>query len=169
MLATRFPFARRNHPAHRPVQKRTVNAPGFGNRRARSRSDGAGRRAAAVCLGTVTALCATEVAAGTAQHTCVFTFVSKISKQDIEKADVNLRVRMAHKGRSGRVIVTGSGDYKARAETFESGAVEYVFDTDVSRETITIGPSGEALWDIRFENSDLMVYVGTCQVEEVTS
>ncbi len=169
MMATHSPFTRRISPADRPVPGLVGKPPGSGDRRVRSWCRQAERQAATVCLGTVSALCATELAAGSAQRECVFTFVSKITNQNIEKADVNLRVRMIHNARSGGVIVTGSGDQKARAETSESGAVDYVFNTDVSRETITISPSGDTLLDIRFKNSDLMVYVGTCRDTEVIS
>lgn len=82
---------------------------------------------------------------------------------------MSLRVTVARRKRSGRVIVDGSGDYKARAKSFDNGAVEYFFKTGVSKETITISPQGEALWDIRFRNEDYMVYVGTCGAVEVSS
>ncbi|OED47716.1 hypothetical protein AB838_13860 [Rhodobacteraceae bacterium (ex Bugula neritina AB1)] len=87
----------------------------------------------------------------------------------MQRADVALQVTVAHRKRSGRVIVDGSGDYKARAKSFDNGAVEYFFKTGVSKETITISPQGEALWDIRFRNEDYMVYVGTCGAVEVAS
>ncbi|EBA17955.1 hypothetical protein RSK20926_19492 [Roseobacter sp. SK209-2-6] len=110
-----------------------------------------------------------ELQAAPLQHSCLFDHVAKVTKEGMQRADVALQVTVAHRKRSGRVIVDGSGDYEARAKSFDSGAVEYYFKTDVSKETITIGPQGDALWDIRFRNEDYMVYVGTCGAVEVAS
>ncbi|MCI5094797.1 MAG: hypothetical protein MRY77_00625 [Rhodobacteraceae bacterium] len=100
---------------------------------------------------------------------CEFTHVVKVTSAGMQRADVRLPVSLTRKNRSGRVLVSGSGDYKARAKTFKSGALEYVFKTGVSKETITIGPRGEALWEISFKNGDLMTYVGSCGEERKTS
>ncbi|MEX0304638.1 MAG: hypothetical protein AB3N24_19640 [Leisingera sp.] len=110
-----------------------------------------------------------ELKAAPLQHSCLFDHVAKVTKEGMQRADVSLRVTVAHRKRSGRVIVDGSGDYKARAKSFDNGAVEYIFKTGVSKETITISPQGEALWDIRFRNEDYMVYAGTCGAVEVAS
>ncbi|QDI75790.1 MULTISPECIES: hypothetical protein [Leisingera] len=111
----------------------------------------------------------TVLQAAPLQHSCLFDHVAKVTKEGMQRADVSLRVTVARRKRSGRVIVDGSGDYKARAKSFDNGAVEYFFKTGVSKETITISPQGEALWDIRFRNEDYMVYVGTCGAVEVSS
>ena len=103
------------------------------------------------------------------QKVCYFTHVTKATNKELERADLSLRVDISHQGRSGQVKVDGSGDYKARAIRFESGATEYQFRTGASKEQITISPQGDALWDIRFFNEDYMVYVGACDTIEVTS
>lgn len=120
-------------------------------------------------ISTITGLVASPAWAAGYQRGCAFTYVSKVTSEGMQNADVNLQVTLARKNRSGRVIVSGSGDYKARAKTFKSGATEYVFKTDVSRESIMIGNSGDALWEINFKNGDLMIYVGSCGEERKTS
>jgi hypothetical protein len=81
-----------------------------------------------------------------------------------------LRVRIARDGGAGRVVVDGSGDYSGRAVTANTGSFEVSFATPVSRETITIGPDGAAIWRIGFQNpvqaraqtGGLVGYAGTC-------
>ena len=102
----------------------------------------------------------------TAQWTCHFTYAALV-RETIERAEIDWHTTLAMRGRSGRVIVKGSGDYKARARRFESGAAEFVFRTDVSKERITVGPGGNALWEINFKNGDFFTYVGGCQTARV--
>lgn len=109
-------------------------------------------------------------AATTVQRQCSFTYVIKLTDTGVTKSrDVNWTVTLARKGRAGRVVVKGSGDYKARASSFASGAQEYGFETQVSNETITVGANGDALWQIDFKNGDFMAYAGSCQPQRVTS
>jgi hypothetical protein len=122
-----------------------------------------------VACAVAQSLFAGPAAAAEFANQCAFTHVVKATSAGMQRADVRLPVSLARKNRSGRVLVSGSGDYKARAKTFKSGALEYVFKTGVSKETITIGPRGEALWEISFKNGDLMTYVGSCGEERKTS
>ena len=114
-------------------------------------------------LATFCALAALPALAQTAQHSCQFTGATRMDDNGMQNYDVDWRVRLAHKGKRGHVFVTGSGDYSAKAQSYDSGAVEYAFKTDVSRELITIGPGGQALWEINFNNGDLLVYAGGCK------
>ena len=108
--------------------------------------------------------CGSAVAAQpTFQHDCQFNLAVKSSTDGIKRYDVEWNVSAARKGRNGQVRVNGSGSYKARAKTFQSGAVEFDFRTDVSREVITFGVNGEALWTIELTNSDMLTYVGGCE------
>ncbi|WP_281858359.1 hypothetical protein [Litoreibacter halocynthiae] len=113
-----------------------------------------------------TVLSSAAVAAQTEQRNCRFTLATK---SDGQQADVDWKVAIANKDSSGRVVVTGSGDYKAKAKKFKSGAMEFSFKTEVSKENITIGAKGEALWDIQFKNGDFLAYFGTCSAAKVTS
>lgn len=122
----------------------------------------------AVSLATVL-LAPSMLSAKPLQKACNFTHVAKVTDDGMQRADLSLRVDISQRVRSARVNVNGSGVYKAKVISYESGATDYRFRTGVSKEEITVGPQGDALWDIRFINEDYMVYVGTCDTIEVTS
>lgn len=109
------------------------------------------------------------MAAPTYQRDCRFDFVWKVTEDGQQSADVDWRVSAANRGRSGTVVVKGSGTYKARVESFPSGAVEFVFKTDASTETMTISANHEALWKIDFNNGDMMAYAGLCKTPRKTA
>jgi hypothetical protein len=111
-------------------------------------------------------LSSTALSSSTVQRNCQFTLA--ITSEG-NRADVDWKVIAANNGTSGRVVVTGSGDYKAKAKKFNSGAVEFAFRTDVSKETMTIGDDGEALWDIQFNNGTFIIYAGMCDAAKVTN
>lgn len=102
----------------------------------------------------------------TLQRSCDFDFVFKLSEAEgMQRGQVDWTVTLGRRDKVGQVVVDGSGVYDARAKTFANGAMEYLFATDVSKESITVGPTGEALWDIQFTNGDVMGYTGVCDNE----
>ncbi len=121
--------------------------------------------------GAILILCspiASMANAQTFQMECRFENFIRTTSQGVDSGEVFWKVIMAHTRTSGRVVVDGSGDYKAKAKSFASGAIEYKFNTDVSDEVITVGPTGEALWDIRFDGGDILVYTGECNEQRRT-
>lgn len=75
---------------------------------------------------------------------------------------VRLPVAMAWTGSRSRVAVQGSGTYDGTARTASNGGMEVVFRSPVSTETLTIGPGGETLWTIAFDDGRTMIYAGFC-------
>ncbi|MCV2881109.1 hypothetical protein [Actibacterium sp. XHP0104] len=76
--------------------------------------------------------------------------------------DVDLGARLLGPDHNARFAVEGSGTYPARITNYDSGAFEISFSTDVSKEVVTVGPTGEALWQIDFTNGQMMAYAGYC-------
>lgn len=79
---------------------------------------------------------------------------------------VDFPVVIASNMTSARVRVEGSGEWPGTRRKLAGGTDVVVFDTGPARETITIGPTGEALWEIAYRNGNpdgrVTAFVGTC-------
>ncbi len=75
---------------------------------------------------------------------------------------VDLPVIVDSSGGRGEVLIGTGARYPASIQTSAAGAMVLVFSTGVSRETMTIGPGGETLWQINFNDGKTMAYAGSC-------
>lgn len=64
----------------------------------------------------------------------------------------------------GTVVVPGSGSWSAATRRTAAGGAVIEFETAPALETVTVGPGGEALWDIRFFEGGQLVYLGQCDL-----
>ena len=80
---------------------------------------------------------------------------------------VSLPIALSTQGSRAIVAVQTTGrKYSAREMRGTNGAAEYAFSTEVSREIITIGPQGEAFWQINFtDGRTQMHYAGKCAAQ----
>ncbi|MGY3436895.1 MULTISPECIES: hypothetical protein [unclassified Marinovum] len=75
---------------------------------------------------------------------------------------VDLPVIVDGDGHRGEVLIATGGRYSAKLARTTAGATQVAFATDVSRETMMIGPGGETLWQIDFHDGKTMAYAGHC-------
>jgi hypothetical protein len=109
---------------------------------------------------------ATIASADSEQRLCTF---EKAITTTGETLDVFWEVIATQNEANARVIVKGSGDYSGNAKNSANGAAEFTFTTQVSTEVITVGPTGEAAWQIDFQNGETMAYFGYCDAAKRTN
>ncbi|KPP91051.1 MAG: hypothetical protein HLUCCA08_14025 [Rhodobacteraceae bacterium HLUCCA08] len=64
----------------------------------------------------------------------------------------------------GAVVVPGSGSWVAATRRTAAGGAVIEFETGPALETVTVGPGGDALWEIRFFEGGVLIYMGRCDL-----
>lgn len=108
----------------------------------------------------VASVALTPLAAGAAGQERLCRFERQIL--DGVSRTVDLPVIVDSDGRRGEVLVPSGGPYRAAIKRTFAGATSVAFNTDVSREVMTIGPAGETFWQIDFHDGQAMAYAGYC-------
>jgi|GEM_PF-6993527 hypothetical protein len=77
---------------------------------------------------------------------------------------INLPITVhTRKSRATVAVHPTRRDYAAKVSLRANGSAEYAFNTEVSREVITVSLQGEALWQVTFtDGRTFMHFVGKC-------
>lgn len=82
--------------------------------------------------------------------------------------DATFRLTIAVSAKTAKVRVAKSGEWSGRRERHASGADTIVFETNAAVETLTIGATGNFLWEIDYKDpsahSDRVIgFIGFCE------